>query len=177
MRQYVERGGSRTTLVPQLIGNTARAQEVKRRPSRDKYAPEDARAQVLAHQPGDVAQRTMALYDTLLASGARESFGTASITLWLGEDAGRPVNPSIWPTYTEPVAIDFRHIRTKRTREDLESLAAALSSIPGLAGRVADARERDFNVWMKCGPVVQSDAALDAFRRVVLAESSAREVR
>jgi len=105
VRQYVEQGGTRLTLVPRLIGETQAARQAKGTTAprvKSRWGEADVFEAIRARQDPDVARRMIELYEFMRDEGARPSFGTGinpSVTIWLGERAD--------PEQSNPIAVGF----------------------------------------------------------------------
>ncbi|RKQ90861.1 hypothetical protein C8N24_0676 [Solirubrobacter pauli] len=179
VRQYVERGGDRLTLVPRLIGATEAARQAKgATPSRPKrrWGEADVLDAIRGAQAPEIARRTIALYEFLREQGARPSFGTGadpSVTIWLGEDPdparANPIAIALYPHGTSCIAIEFRFVREKRTPAELQRWLELLREVPGTKPALADVEAREFRMIGNLQPeeVLASDHALAAFKRAV----------
>jgi hypothetical protein len=169
VRQYVERGGERATLVPKLIGDTARAHQVKGRSSTPtaKLAPGAVREALARVEDPARRRRLVDLYDFLGGlDGVRPSLGTASETFWLGEADGRPVNPSLW--LDGSVGLDWRHVRRRWEPAALRAAAERIGQVTGMKETIDQGLAKDLNTWMRADAVVASDEALDEFKAALL---------
>jgi hypothetical protein len=181
VRQYVEQGGSRLTLVPRLIGETEAARQSKGTASaraRNRWGEKDVIRHIQSSQPRDLARRMIHLYEFLRDAGARPSWGTGadpSVTMWLGErpdpEEANPVSVSF---YTESVSINFSFVRDRRSRRELERLAALVREVPGTRPYLEGIEERDFRMHggMRPEAVLGSDEALETFKRVLVEAAS-----
>lgn len=114
VRQFIERGGTRQTLVPQLIGQTeaARGAKTKAAPS-EKWRAAGLKATATRRhnalvatireaQPPDLAARMICLYEFMRDAGAEPSWGRGehpSVTMWLGKSSE--------PARHNPVSVSF----------------------------------------------------------------------
>ncbi len=169
VKQYVERGGDRATLVPTIIGDTGRAQAVKGRSSapRAKLDAGAVRASLERIDDGPRRRRLLELHDFFEGmEGARLSHGTKSVTFWLGEDAGRPVNPSLW--LDGSLGLDWRHVRDRWEPRALTGAAQRIALVPGMEPMIRAAIPRAMNTWMRCDVVAESDEATEAFKAAIV---------
>jgi hypothetical protein len=178
VRQYVEEGGDRVTLVPRLIGRTEAARQTKgaglSRPRRRWTEAELLEAIRESNQP-EVAARMISLYEWMKGEGARASGGTGattpSVSLWLGEDAdpsrSNPVSVQIVP---DSITIPFGYLVDKRPEAELARLAALARKLPGVTPYIEDLEARNYRHWRGMRPeeVLGSDEALDAWKRMLL---------
>jgi hypothetical protein len=95
VRQYVEQGGTRLTLVPRLIGETEAAKQVKGTSAprlKNRWNEAAVFDAIRDNQVPEVARRVIALYEFIRDQGARPSFGTGSypsVTIWLAREPTR----------------------------------------------------------------------------------------
>lgn len=177
VRQYVEQGGDRVTLVPRVIGRTEAARQTKRaglsRPRR-RWTEAELFEAIRAKNPPEVAARMIGLYNWMKAAGARASGGTGattpSVSLWLGEDAdpdrSNPLSVQIFP---DSISIGFGYLVERRSEVELARLAALARELPGVAPYIEDVEERNYRHWrgMRPAEVLDSEEALDAWKRMV----------
>jgi hypothetical protein len=175
VRQYVERGGTRLTLVPRLIGGTEAARQAKGT-SVHRVRSLLGEAEVLQalreRLDADVALRMIALYEFMRdEEGARSSFGTASVTMWLGERADPATsNPISVSFYTDgSLAINFGFLLGHRSRAELTRLADIVRRIPGARRSVEGIEDRDFRMRRNMRPeeVLASEQGLEAFKKAI----------
>jgi hypothetical protein len=179
VRQYVERGGSRLTLVPRLIGETEAARVAKGTStprSKRRWSETDILDAIRAAETPEIARRTVALYEYLRGQGARASLGTGvepSVTVWLGERPepaeSNPIAIAFYPNGTNPIAIEFRFVREKRTPAEQQRWLKLLRELPGTSAALDGVEARDFRVIGGLRPeaVLTSDDALEQFKRAV----------
>jgi hypothetical protein len=178
VRQYVEKGGDRVTLVPRLIGHTEAARQTKGASSsrpRRRWAEAELLEAIREKNQPEVAARMIGLYEWMKAQGARLSGGTGattpSVSLWLGEDAdpdkSNPVSVQIFP---DSVGIPFGYLIDKRPEAELARLAALVRELPGVAPFIEDLEARDYRHWrgMRPDEVLGSDEALDGWKHVLV---------
>ena len=97
VRQYVEQGGDRLTLVPRLIGATQAARHTKGTVAprtKRRWTEPDVLHGIRERQEPEIARRVIALYEFMRAEGARMSFGTSvdpNVVVWLGEHANQGI--------------------------------------------------------------------------------------
>lgn len=175
VRQYVERGGDRVTLVPRLIGHTEAARQTKgaglSRPRR-RWSEADLIDAIRKKNQPDVAARMLALYQWMKAQGARASLGTGattpSVSLWRAEDLDPgPVSVVIFP---DSIVIPFVDLIKHRPQAELARLAALARELPGVAPYLEDLEARNYQRGQRMPPedVLGSDEALEAWKRVLL---------
>ncbi|MBA2475212.1 MAG: hypothetical protein H0V40_04565 [Actinobacteria bacterium] len=175
VRQYVEQGGTRLTLVPRLIGETQAARQAKGTTAprvKSRWGEADVFEAIRARQGPDVACRMIELYEFMRDQGARPSFGTGinpSVTIWLGERADPEHSNPIAVGFCPNVVIEFRHLRERRSRAELTRLADLIRQIPGARHSLEGIEDRDFRVIGSMRPeeVLASDKALEAFKGAV----------
>jgi hypothetical protein len=126
VRQYVEQGGTRLTLVPRLIGETEAAKQTKGTSGpRVKQRWDEAAVfeAIRDAQPPEVARRVIGLYEFIRDQGARPSFGTGSypsVTIWLGERGSTDTsNPIAIGFSGDWIGVEFRFVRDKRSPAEL----------------------------------------------------------
>lgn len=179
VRQYVEQGGTRVTLVPRLIGETQAALQAKGSSgrARNRWTEVDVLAAIRKRYPPDVAQRLVELYEFMRERGARQSFGTGatpSVTIWLGERPDPATsNPVAVAFYADRFAVPFNYIRGKRSEAELKRLADLVRQIPGAAPDVDRFEEKDFRAlgYLEAEVVLASDDALAAFKQAIVEAS------
>lgn len=186
VRQYVEQGGTRQTLVPHLIGQTEAALAEKRSSAarkawetrrRRSWTEDDVLAAIPEHQPPELAERMIRLYEFMRDAGARPSFGTGarpSVTMWLGEDQNpAKANPVSVSIYTGGVSINFSFVRERRSPNEMARLAELARRIPGASPYLEGIEEKGYGMHTGMRPeeVLASDEALETFERVVLEAS------
>jgi hypothetical protein len=176
VRQYIEKGGDRVTLVPRLIGDTQAARQTKgagvprqrRRWTKSELL--EAIREKNKNQP-EIGERMIGLYEWLQEQGARERWWKAmapSVSLWLGEGAGPgPVSVVI---FADSITMPFVDLINHRSQAELARLATLASEVPGVAPYLEDLEARDFRRILNMRPeeVLGSDEALDAWKRVLL---------
>lgn len=176
VRQYVEQGGSRLTLVPRLIGETQAARQAKGTSvarAKNRWSEAAVFEAVRERQSPDVARRMIALYEFIRDQGARPSFGTGgypSVTIWLGERSDPAAsNPIAVGFFHGGISIEFRFLRDKRSPAELARLADLLRLVPGASPSLEGIEDRDFRAIAGMNPqdVLASDQALEAFKRAV----------
>jgi hypothetical protein len=177
IRQYVEEGGDRVTLVPRLIGDTEAARQTKSpRPRKTTSEPEllDAIREKNKNRP-EVAERVIELYEWMKAKGARAVWGkgatTRSVSLYLGEDAdpGKSNPVMVWIS-PRSISIPFHYIVDKRQETELERLATLARQVPGVASHLEGIEARNYKVSadMKPEVVLGSDEGLEAWKHMLL---------
>jgi hypothetical protein len=179
VRQYVEQGGTRVTLVPRLIGETQAALQAKGSSgrARNRWTEADVLAAIRKRYPPDVAERLVELYEFMRERGARQSFGTGatpSVTMWLGERPDPATsNPVAVAFYADGFAVPFNYIRGKRSEAELKRLADLVRQIPGAAPDVDRFEEKDFRAlgYLEAEVVLASDDALAAFKQAIVEAS------
>lgn len=183
VRQYVEQGGSRVTLVPRILGETESARRGKGTSiPREKrnWGEADVLQAVRENFTPEVAERIVELYEFLRDAGARRSWGTGqkpSVMMWLGEDAdaekANPVSIGIHATW---IQVNFHFVKGRRTPQEMARLASLVREIPGAAAGLQDLEERDYGSLGGMNPekVLASDEALEVWKRVAL-EASRRD--
>ena len=174
VRQYVEEGGNRVTLVPRLIGDTEAARQTKGagpRPKR-KWSEADLLDAIRAKNQPELAERMIGLYEWMSAEGARANLGKGvndpSVSLWLGEDADPgPVAVVIFP---DSIVIPFVDLNSKRPPAEQARLAELARELPGVAPYFEDLEARNYGLWQRMRPeeVLGSDEALEDWKRVLL---------
>jgi hypothetical protein len=178
VRQYVERGGSRTTLVPRLIGKTRAARRSKgaQRATRCWTEPEIL-ATIREHHSPESAGRLILLYEFLREQATRATFGSGkspSVTFWLGEHSdpakANPVVIGIWPADARPIAIEFRYVHDKRTPAELRRWLELLRGLPGTSSALTHVEAKDFRALagFQAEEALPDDEALAQFKRVVI---------
>ena len=176
VRQYVEQGGTRLTLVPRLIGETQAARQTKgtsARRARNRWDEADVLAAIRKKWDPDVARRLIALYEFMRDSGARASFGTGSspsVMMWLGErDDPEASNPVAVGFFADWFAVYFKAIRDRRSPAELKRLADLIRQVPGAEGSLEGIEDRDYRSLGGLDPnlVLASDRALEAFKSAV----------
>ncbi len=176
VRQYVEHGGTRKTLVPRLIGATEAARQAKGPSVRvsNRWDEADVLEAIRERQKPDVARRMVELYEFMHDEGAHRRFGTGStpsVTMLLGEqpdpEASNPI--SVGFHSFDDLSINFRFLRDRRSRAELTRLAELIRQIPGAHGYLEGIEDRDFRVLtgMKAEKVLATDQALEAFKSAV----------
>jgi hypothetical protein len=171
VRQYVEKGGDRVTLVPRLIGRRTKGPS----PPRRRWSEPELLAAIREKNQPEVAERMIGLYEFMKSQKARASWGTGakvpSVSLWLGEDAdpGEPNPVSVWLA-PRTITIQFGHLVDKRSEVELERLAALARNVPGVAAYIEELEARNYELWRAMPPelVLASDEALDAWKRMLL---------
>ena len=176
VRQYVEEGGDRVTLVPRLIGDTEAARRTKgagvSRRRRKWTEPEliEAIREKNTNQ-AEVGERMIGLYEWMQAQGAQPRWGKAmapSVSLWLGEGSHPgPVSVVIFP---DSITIAFVDLIKHRSQTELARLATLARAVPGVAPYLEDLEARDYRRFLGMRPedVLGSDEALDAWKRMLL---------
>jgi hypothetical protein len=114
----------------------------------------------------------IALYEFMRdEEGARSSFGTASVTMWLGERADPATsNPISVSFYTDGfLAINFGFLLGHRSRAELTRLADIIRRIPGARRSVEGIEDRDFRTrrGMRPEEVLASEQGLEAFKKAI----------
>jgi len=185
VRQFVERGGTRQTLVPRLIGQTeaARGGKTKGAPSEKWRAAGLKAAATRRHnavvatirdaQPPDLADRVICLYEFMRDAGAEASWEGGehpSVTMWLGKssdpDQNNPVSVSF---YAAGVSINFTSVREHRSATEMTRLVELARQIPGYAQYLVGIEGNNYGMHagMRPDEVLSSDEALETFERVV----------
>lgn len=176
VRQYVERGGARVTLVPRLIGETEAARQMKRKSVRrasNRWTEEDVLAAIQANWPSDVARRITELYEFMRDDGARPSFGTGakpSVMMWLGERPDPETsNPVVVGFFADWMSVGLTYMRNRRSEQEMHRLVGLMREVPGASAYFEGVEERDFRVLGGIAPevVLASDEALEAFKRAI----------
>lgn len=175
VRQYVEQGGGRWTLVPQIIGDTASAKRSKgtARERRD-WGEKDLLDAFRSSYSPHVADHMIALYEFLRDAGARRSWGKAakpSVMLWLGEDPDPArSNPVCIGLHSDWMQVGFHFLKGKRTDEEMARLATLARELPGGHERFADLEEKDYGSLGGLDPEVAltTDEALELWKRVAI---------
>jgi hypothetical protein len=183
VRQYVEQGGERVTLVPRLIGRTEAARQTKSAGSsqpRRKWTEAELFNAIREKNQPEVAARMIGLYEWMKAQRARASGGTGattpSVTFWLGEDAdpgkSNPVSVSIFP---DSISLPFGYMTNRRSEAELARLAVLARELPGVAPYLQDLEARKYRQWRGMPPdeILSSDHALDAWKRMLLQATAA----
>lgn len=177
VRQYVEQGGTRLTLVPRLIGETEAAKQRKAGiapRSKRVWGEADVLRGLRDQYSTEVAERMIALYEFLRDAGARRSWGTGkkpSVMMWLGEDSDpAKSNPVCVGVATYWVQVAFNLLRDRREPHELARLARLVREIPGAPPFLEGLEESEFRMHggMKPAEVLATDEALETFKRVVL---------
>jgi hypothetical protein len=126
VRQYVEQGGTRLTLVPRLIGETQAARQAKGtsvRRAKNRWEDADVLAAIRKKWEPDVARRMITLYEFMRDEGARPSFGTGSspaVMMWLGERSDPEAsNPIVVGFFSDWFSVGFTYVRDKRSPAEL----------------------------------------------------------
>jgi hypothetical protein len=178
VRQYVEQGGTRLTLVPRLIGETEAARQAKGTPARrvkNRWGEADVLAAIREQWDPDVARRVIELYAFMRDEGARASFGTGSspsVMMWLGERADPETsNPITVGFFSDYLSVNFAFVRDKRSPAELQRLAGLIRQVPGADRYLEGIEDRDFRALGGMNPkvVLASDQALEAFKGAVTA--------
>jgi hypothetical protein len=176
VRQYVEQGGTRVTLVPRLVGETEAAKQAKATSAprvKNRWNEAAVFDAIRDAQAADVAQRVIALYEFIRDQGARPSFGTGSypsVTIWLGErDDPGTSNPVAIGFSGDWIGVEFRFVRGRRSPAELARLAELLRRVPGAATSLEGIEAREFRAIasMKPSEVLASDASLQAFKSAI----------
>jgi hypothetical protein len=177
VRQYVEQGGTRLTLVPRLIGETEAARQAKGRSVprvKNRWGEVDVLDAIREHWDPDVARRVIELYGFMRGEDARASFGTGatpSVMMWLGEradpEASNPVTVGFFSDY---LSVNFAFLRGRRSSAELQRLADLIRQVPGARGYFEGLEDRDFRALGVMNPdvVLASDEALEAFKSAVI---------
>ena len=158
VRQYIEKGGDRVTLVPPLIGDTEAARRTKgagvsrrRRRWTESELLEAIREK--NENQAEVGERMIGLYEWMQAQGAQARWGKAmapSVSLWLGEGAGPgPVSVVIFP---DSITIPFVDLIKHRSQTELARLATLARGIPGVAPYLEDLEARDYRRFLNMRP-------------------------
>ena len=173
VRQSVEEGGDRVTLVPRLIGHKSKGPSPPR--PRRKWTEAELLAAIREKNQPEVAERMIGLYEWMKNEQARASLGTGakipSVSLWLGEDddpdKSNPV--SLWLS-PRTITIGFGHLVDKRSEGELARLAALARDVPGVAAYIEELETRDYQLFRAMLPeeVFGSDEALAAWKRMLL---------
>jgi hypothetical protein len=177
VRQYVEQGGTRLTLVPRLIGETEAARQAKGtsvRRVKNRWGEEDVLEAIReGWDEPDVARRMIELYAFTRDEGARAAFGSGrkpGVMMYLGErtDSERS-NPIAVGFFTDYLSVDFSVVRGKRSPAELERLANLVRQVPGAGRYLEGIEDRDFRALGAVDPkvVLASDQALAAFKSAV----------
>jgi hypothetical protein len=176
VRQYVEEGGDRVTLVPRLIGDTEAARrtkgaDVSRR--RSKWTEPDlleAIREKNKNQP-EVGERMIGLYKWMQVQGAQARWGKAmapSVSLWLGE--GADPGPVAVGISCDSITLPFIDLIKHRSEPELARLVTLAREIPGVVPYLEDLAASDYRRFLTMQPeeVLGSDEALDAWKRVLV---------
>ena len=176
VRQYVEQGGTRLTLVPRLIGETEAARQAKGtsvRRIRNRWEEADVLQAIAARWDADVARRVIELYEFMRNQGARASFGTGSnpsVVMWLGERVDPEMsNPIAVGFFSDYLSVNFVWVRGRRSPAELQRLADLIREVPGADQYLEGIEDRDFRALGGMEPevVLASDDALKAFKSAV----------
>jgi hypothetical protein len=176
VKQYVERDGEQANIVPRIIGETEMARRVKRPGGgarRPRATEEQFCAEMRAAYAPELAERVLALYEYAKARGSRRTFGRgkfASTTVWMGEHED--------PEIANPVAVRFgerhvtvlmRHLRSRRTPEEMTRLVQLLRRLPGTSQALDDAVAKDYRTVcdFPADEVLATDEDLEKFKRVL----------
>ena len=177
VRQYVEQGGTRLTLVPRLIGETQAARQAKGtsvRRVKNRWEEADVLAAIRKKWEPDVARRMIALYEFMRDEGARPSFGTGNspaVMMWLGERSDPETsNPIVVGFLSDWFSVGFTYVRDKRSPAELKRLINVLRRIPGADPYLEQVEDRDFRSLGGMDPevVLGSDQTLEAFKSAVI---------
>lgn len=180
LRQYVEPGGTRQTLVPRLIGRTETARQAKGSRSsrvRRKWTEQDLVSAIREAQPPQLAERMIELYERLRDVGARRSWGEGaapSVTMWLGErDDASTANPVSASIYTDGVSVNFDFVTERRSPGEMARLARLVRDIPGAAGYFEELEAKGYRMHPGMAPedVLAFDESPGSFVRA-LAEAA-----
>jgi hypothetical protein len=189
VRQFVERGGTRQTLVPQLIGRTEAARAEKRTGAASNAAHKawatrrrnqneaQVAAAIRAAQTPELAERMIHLYEFMRDAGAEPSWGRGqhpSVTMWLGKSSDPAQhNPVSVSFYTDGVSINFSSGPGHRSPVEMTRLVELARQIPGYAPYLVGIEEKGYGMHtgMRPDEVLASDEALETFKRVVLEAS------
>jgi hypothetical protein len=176
VKQYVERDGEQANIVPRVIGETEMARRVKRAGGgarRPRANEERFYAETRAAYAPELAERVLALYEYARARGSRRTFGrakSASTTVWMGEDED--------PEIANPVAVRFgerhvtvlmRHLRSRRTPEEMTRLVQLFRRLPGTSHALDEAVAKDYRTVsaFPADEVLATDKDLEEFKRVL----------
>ncbi len=183
VRQYRAPGTDMITLVPRLIGATEAARDTKRAAggrsgrARNRWDENDLLKAIRQATPGPHGERMIAFYEFMRDRGARPSWGTGgapSVLMWLGERDDDRSNPVAISVHPRSVGIYFDFVRGRRTPEEMQHLADAMRTVPGVASYFEGLEQSNFGMrpGMKPTDVLADDAALEAWKRA-LDEASA----
>ena len=181
VKQYKERGGDRTTLVPRLLGQTEAARQAKgqsrrRNPEWD----EDSLIEVLESEHGpEQSRRVIRLYRMFRDHGANVYFGSGqspSANLWLGHSHDpSESNPVAISFYKSGIAINLDYVRSHRSEEEMERLVRLVREIPGaepyFEGLEAIEPRWGLRPTMDPAKVLPDDAAVEKFAEKIIEAS------
>lgn len=157
VRQYVEQGGERRILVPQVIGDTAKGGSSRRRRPWSESELLDAFDK---WEPPEEGRRMRMLYEQLIAKGAGARWGRGSVpqvTVWLGEDADpsndNPVSIALSSGGDGTgIAINFEAVRERRSEDEMQRLAELMQALPGVASRYKGLEEGNWRMFRVIAP-------------------------
>ncbi len=168
IHQYVEKDGTRKTLVPLIIGDTEASRQTKSagQARKPRLSEEELLQQIRSSDAFDqpVKERILKLYTFLLGEGGRVVPGSASINVWIGEDDDESRSNPVSISFSQPygLTVNFKFMVGKRSDAEMERLADLLSVIPGAATEVDRVRSNGLNGYCTLAPieVLSSDDAL-----------------
>lgn len=176
IHQYVEKGGTRKTLVPLIIGDTEASRQTKSpgQPRKPRLSEEELLQQIRSSDAFDqpVKERILKLYAFLLGEGGRVVPGSASINVWIGEDDNESKSNPVSISFSQPygLTVNFKFMVGKRSDAEMERLADLLSVLPGAATEVNRVRSNGLNGYCSLAPseVLSSDDALRQMEEVLV---------
>ncbi len=178
VRQFVEVDGDRRTLVPRMVGQTEAARVAKTRRGSSSRKPKITEEELLEgfdRSPPQVAERIRDLYSWMRDNGARPSFGSTAITLWLGDNEDRekanPVALLFQPTRGDGLFVPFNFMSNKRSEAEMVRMADLLEDVSGMPDAVALAREKSLITYcvIQTSDVLSTDEGLVALKAALLA--------
>jgi hypothetical protein len=176
VKQYVERDGEQTNIVPRIIGETEMARRVKRpggRTRAPRATEERVYAEIRAAHAPVVAERVIALCEYAKARGSRQTFGrgkSASTTVWMGEDEDPKIANPVAVRFDERhVRVQMRHLRSRRTPEEMTRLVQLLRTLPGTSQVLDEAVAKGYRTIsdFPAEEVLATDEDLEKFKRVL----------
>jgi len=176
VKQYVERDGEQTNIVPRIIGETEMARRAKRPGGgarRSRASEEEFHAEIRAAYAPELAERVLALYEYAKARGSRRTFGrarSASTTVWMGEDEDPKIaNPVAVRFSKRHVTVLMRHLHRRRTPEEMTRLVELLRRLPGTSQVLDEAVAKDYRTIsaFRADEVLATDEDLKEFKRVL----------
>lgn len=179
VKQYADAAGDHHTLVPQLIGDTARSEQAKGGSSGRRRAGKLDQATLFEaireQQEPALAARLERLYGALAPRADKIVWSHASGTLWLGDNAdpahANPLSVAFWGNASTDGAasVNFVHFVGKRAPREVHALANELATLPGMEQLVHELAAKDYKSWLSLGPALADDASAARLADVLLA--------